>query len=324
MSVRVMSRIWEHAPYEGGSLLVLLALADFCDDQDMCFPDQPSIAAKARLTERQVRTLLAKLREEGEILMVSGRGRGNRTWYCVLSGLSAEDRAQKRKSFPVIISGNKNRKSGEKRKSGADKSGSLEQEKRKFDALSRGSSGQPDAPNPSPIRHDPSCDPSRDVGTASFDASPTPLADPPPAPPERPPRKLAEPPTPAPIRDTLAEVCGVNMGRSGVREDKLEVNTTGKLIWGEQSAAGKTPEDVAKLIRYVATWCLRNAWECTKDRPPDAPLLPRPTHIRKYWTQAANSYRSRSRAPAPPPAALPAGEVASGAELAAAFRKGAT
>lgn len=113
------------------------------------------------------------------------------------------------------------------------------------------------------------------------------------------------------------------MGRSGVREDKLEVNTTGKLIWEEQAAAGKTPEDVAKLIRYVATWCLRNAWECTKDRPPDAPLLPRPSLIRRYWTQAANSYRSRSRAAAPP-VVMPAGEVASGAEVAAAFRKGAT
>jgi len=125
------------------------------------------------------------------------------------------------------------------------------------------------------------------------------------------------------VREVLADVCGINMGRSGLRDDKLEVNNTAKLLWQEQAALGKSAEDVCKLIRYVAIWCQRNAWECTKDRPPDAPLKPRPTHIRRYWTQAAESYRSR-RKPVPSSTSVTAvGEAATAAELAAAFGKGA-
>lgn len=106
---------------------------------------------------------------------------------------------------------------------------------------------------------------------------------------ETPPRQ-SKPPTPEVIRTTLAEVCGINTGRAGLRADKLEVNQTAGLLWDEYQKQGKTPDDVSKLIRYVAKWCLKNAWECTKNRPPDAPNLPRPTHIRRYWTQAEEAY----------------------------------
>ena len=53
MSVRVSTRVWELAPQQGGALLILLAMADFADEDGVCFPTLPTRAAKARLSERQ-------------------------------------------------------------------------------------------------------------------------------------------------------------------------------------------------------------------------------------------------------------------------------
>ena len=32
MSIKVQSHVWEHSPAKGGELLILLAIADFADD----------------------------------------------------------------------------------------------------------------------------------------------------------------------------------------------------------------------------------------------------------------------------------------------------
>ena len=92
MSIRVMTRVWEHATYKEGALLTLLALADYADDNGVCWPGQPELSHKARLGERQLRNVLHMLEGKGEIVSVPGRGRGNVTVYCVLSGLDGETR----------------------------------------------------------------------------------------------------------------------------------------------------------------------------------------------------------------------------------------
>src|SRR5262245_33120961 len=102
MSIKVMTRAWEHAPYGEGTLLVLLALADYADDYGVCWPAQPDVAAKARLTDRQLRNIVRQLEVAGDLLVHPGRGRGNRTIYCVLSGLPEEEREKRRKRFPEI------------------------------------------------------------------------------------------------------------------------------------------------------------------------------------------------------------------------------
>jgi hypothetical protein len=78
MSVRVMSEVWQNSPYKGGTLLVLLALADWADDSGRCFPKIPAIAKKARLSEREVTRVLGDMVEEGvvEVATESSRGRG--------------------------------------------------------------------------------------------------------------------------------------------------------------------------------------------------------------------------------------------------------
>jgi hypothetical protein len=81
MSIQVMSRVWAEAPYEGGALIVLLALADWADEGGYCFPKVPAIAKKSRLTERQVRNILRNFRKDDTLSIERGGGRGIQNRY---------------------------------------------------------------------------------------------------------------------------------------------------------------------------------------------------------------------------------------------------
>jgi hypothetical protein len=79
-----MARVWAHSSRKDGELLVLLALADFSNDQGESWPSIPNLAQKARLTERQLRRVLAKLEDAGEIRRIrSNGGRNKRTRYFI-------------------------------------------------------------------------------------------------------------------------------------------------------------------------------------------------------------------------------------------------
>jgi hypothetical protein len=73
-----MSRVWAHSRQKGGELLIMLALADFANDEGECWPSIPVLAQKARLTERQVQKLIPKLQEAGELLVERSNGGRNR------------------------------------------------------------------------------------------------------------------------------------------------------------------------------------------------------------------------------------------------------
>lgn len=62
-----MARVWEHSKQEGSGLLVILAIADQCDDDGVCWPSVRTIAKKARMAERTVQEILRRLDAEGEI-----------------------------------------------------------------------------------------------------------------------------------------------------------------------------------------------------------------------------------------------------------------
>lgn len=80
-----MSQVWEHSAHAEGTLLVLLALADFANDEGICFPSQTTLAKKSRLSSRQVRRVVGDLLASGELAIVrAGRGRGLKTIYRVL------------------------------------------------------------------------------------------------------------------------------------------------------------------------------------------------------------------------------------------------
>ena len=74
-----MTRVWTHSRAAGGELLIMLALADFADDDGgNCFPSIPMLARKARLTERQTRRVLINLEAIGEIRRSKSNGGRNR------------------------------------------------------------------------------------------------------------------------------------------------------------------------------------------------------------------------------------------------------
>lgn len=80
-----MSVVWQDAKeYKEGPLLVLLALADWANDEGWCWPSVPAIASKARLTERQVYNVLRDLQRDGVIVRKGGGGRGKATRYQVI------------------------------------------------------------------------------------------------------------------------------------------------------------------------------------------------------------------------------------------------
>lgn len=94
MSIKAMSRVWEHSQHGGTALLLLLALADWADDWGYCYPSHETMARKIRSGERNVYYLLRRLEESGEIRIVN-RGRGGRTSetsiYQVIVGLTADE-----------------------------------------------------------------------------------------------------------------------------------------------------------------------------------------------------------------------------------------
>jgi len=75
LSIKVAKAVWENSRHNGGALLVLLALADFADNQGRAFPSIPTLAERTRVTDRQVRRTLNALVVSGE-LVIETRGGG--------------------------------------------------------------------------------------------------------------------------------------------------------------------------------------------------------------------------------------------------------
>lgn len=73
-----MTKIWDSGAYSDGTLLVLLALADFAgDDGKRIFPHVDTLAKKARLSVRATQMALATLKADG-ILIAVGNASGGR------------------------------------------------------------------------------------------------------------------------------------------------------------------------------------------------------------------------------------------------------
>lgn len=77
MSIRWIARVWETSPYKGERLLLHLALADFANDEGVCWPSQTTLARKARVSHEFIRLALKQMTADG-LLEVErlGGGRG--------------------------------------------------------------------------------------------------------------------------------------------------------------------------------------------------------------------------------------------------------
>lgn len=82
MSVRLMAEVWEYATdLSGTSLLMLLAVADHCNDDRIAWPSVARLAAKCRIGERQAQYMLRDLETRGYIKTNHGRGRTHTSLY---------------------------------------------------------------------------------------------------------------------------------------------------------------------------------------------------------------------------------------------------
>lgn len=96
MSVHVTSFYWQNCDdLKGAQLLAILALADNCDDDGVCFPGVKSIAKKLRKTERATQITLEGLRDLGHIRIEYNQGKQTPSGRTNLYHLLAYQKAQK-------------------------------------------------------------------------------------------------------------------------------------------------------------------------------------------------------------------------------------
>ena len=89
MSIEIMTRVWKQSKQtECSRLLLLLALADHCDPDGICFPGIAHLARKIRKTERHVRRLLRDLEKDGEVYTSTNRGPHLANLYLVTVGFT--------------------------------------------------------------------------------------------------------------------------------------------------------------------------------------------------------------------------------------------
>lgn len=82
MSVRTMARVWDGSKHSGSELLMLLAIADFADDDGRAYPSISRLARKCRVTSRYAIVLLDALSQGGELEIKKNAGpvgQGGRT-----------------------------------------------------------------------------------------------------------------------------------------------------------------------------------------------------------------------------------------------------
>lgn len=76
-----MAKVWESSQHAGSDLLMLLAIADFADDDGNAYPAVSTLAAKCRMKPRNCRYLLRTLEESGELSIEMGTGPHGANFY---------------------------------------------------------------------------------------------------------------------------------------------------------------------------------------------------------------------------------------------------
>ena len=80
MSIKLMTAVWEREDLTSTHKLVLLALADWANDEGLCWPSISRLAVKTSMAGRSVQRLIRQLEEMGFIHREEEIGKGNRYW----------------------------------------------------------------------------------------------------------------------------------------------------------------------------------------------------------------------------------------------------
>lgn len=98
MSVRTMARVWADSKHSGTELLMLLAIADFADDEGNAYPAVPTLAKKCRMGTRNANFILTALKTSGELEVRANEGPKGTNRYRIVLG--AQGTPLKRTSAP--------------------------------------------------------------------------------------------------------------------------------------------------------------------------------------------------------------------------------
>jgi hypothetical protein len=102
MSVRTMARVWELSQHSGTDLLMLLAIADFADDQGNAYPSVTTLAEKCRMKQRNAQVILGALRASGELDVRPNEGpRGTNLYRVTLASQGMQSAAPLQRSAPL-------------------------------------------------------------------------------------------------------------------------------------------------------------------------------------------------------------------------------
>ena len=80
MSIRIMTEVWDSSEYAGTKLLCLLCLADFANDEGMCWPSVTTIAKKCRCSDRNIQMILRELEKSNDVSKQERKGTSNMYW----------------------------------------------------------------------------------------------------------------------------------------------------------------------------------------------------------------------------------------------------
>lgn len=86
MSIRKSTEVWEKSKQKGAGLLVMLAIADFANDDGFAWPSVPTLARKSRVTVRGAQKIVSNCIAAGELEVERGAGpRGTNLYHILLS-----------------------------------------------------------------------------------------------------------------------------------------------------------------------------------------------------------------------------------------------
>lgn len=75
MSIKLMSWVLDHSPYEGKARLIHAVLADHANDEGYCWPSQATIARRAGCTVEHVRVTVKQMISDGYIRIIEQSSR---------------------------------------------------------------------------------------------------------------------------------------------------------------------------------------------------------------------------------------------------------
>jgi hypothetical protein len=83
MSIKLMTAVWDRQDLSSTQKLVLLSLADWANDEGLCWPSIDRLAIKTSMAGRSVQRIIRDLESMGFVRRDEVLGKGNRYWISI-------------------------------------------------------------------------------------------------------------------------------------------------------------------------------------------------------------------------------------------------